>query len=956
AMKIIDLATGRFVDDINNPLEPILALARHPSQNTVVYAGASGTPRIYRISDNQKRTAARRDTNLVRALERHRGPVHAVAFNHDGTRIAAGGADPAVRVHDTKNGKVLHRLTGHQGPVFAVAFHPNDSAVVTSGFDGQLRFYSPTDGKLIRTVSAVPTAATGAPNAKLITSIKTTPAKLLLVDGRDQRQVLVSGTTLDGKTFDLTGEASLRAPTEHVTIDPDGYIAPKQAGTTSVVVEAAGMVVHLPVEVAETSVGPVHFARHVMPVLSKAGCSAGTCHGAQDGQNGFVLSLRGYDPAFDHAALVHELSGRRFDRVNPKNSLMLLKPTSEVPHEGSKVLEEGSRHYQLLLDWIAQGTNFHSNDASQVVALDILPAQIELSATGSTQRVLVIAHYADGSTSDVTREASMSVANVEVSEMHGNAVTALRRGESAVLVRYEGRYATAPVAIMGDRSGFVWQDSPEHNFIDKHINNKLRRVKSQPSELCTDAEFLRRLHLDLTGKPPSPEAARAFAARKGPQRERREAMIDELIGSSAYINHWANKWADLLQCNSKTLGAKGVWVFRRWIAQSLTENKPYDQFVRELLTARGSTYHNAAANYMRTLSENGRTPDTGKMTEDITQTFLGVRFSCNKCHNHPFERWTQDQYYEFSANFAQVRYKSGQQSGELVIYDSYNGGETKHPKTTDTVAPDVPFGDRGQDVTVRRLALASWLTSKDNPYFARSFVNRVWSYFFGPGIIEPVDDIRAGNPPSNPELLSALEDSFTDDGFNFDNLVRTICRSHTWQRSFRTNKWNSDDRINFSHCIPRRLSAEQLVDAIAVATSVPAKIAGLPIGSRAVEAADGVVKGNDFLELFGRPKRDSACECARTNNLSLAHALNLVGGKTIHDAIIDPGCRIRPMIDANATDAQIVTELYWATLSRQPSPEELSKLGGLGTGEDRLLAAQDLLWALANSPAFLFNR
>ena len=956
AMKIIDLATGRFIDDINNPIEPILDIARHPTQDTIVYAGAAGTPRIYRISDNQKRTSARRDTNLVRKLEKQKGPVHSVAFSQDGKRILAGGADPAVRVHDAGNGRVLHQLTGHSGPVFAVAFHPKSNVAVTAGFDGQLRFYAASDGKLIRTANSVPTARTGASANLLITKITATPRQLVLLDGRDQRGVLVTGTTADGRQVDLTGQSELQVTNDLVTVGTDNYLSPKKTGTGTVLVKAAGMVLRLPVEVHSTTIEPVHFARHVMPVLNKSGCTAGTCHGAQAGQNGFVLSLRGYDSKSDYSALVHELGGRRFDRVNPAQSLLLLKSTAGIPHEGEKVLHEGSRNYQLLLDWISEGTKYRSDKASEVTALHVIPNRIDLPRAGSQQQVLVIAHYADGSTADVTREASLSVSNIEVSKMQGNTVTALRRGESAVLVRYEGRYTTAPMAVMGNRSGFAWQAGVEHNFIDKHVNAKLQRIKALPSELCTDPEFIRRLYLDLTGKPPTPAAAQAFMTSRGSQRDRREKLIDELIGSPAYVDHWANKWADLLQCNSKTLGAKGVWVFRRWITQAVTQNTPYDEFVRKLLTARGSTYKNAAANYMRTLSDKGRTPDTGKMTEDITQTFLGVRFSCNKCHNHPFERWTQNQYYEFSANFARVRYKPGNDPGELVIYDSYSGGETKHPKTSETIAPNVPYGDHGDSAVSRRQAVADWLTSKDNPYFARSYVNRIWSYFFGLGIIDPVDDIRAGNPPSNPELLGALEDQFIASKFNFNKLVRKICRSHTWQRSFRTNKWNIDDTINFSHCVPRRLSAEQLTDAIAVATAVPTKLAGLPPGTRAVEAADGTIKGNDFLELFGRPKRDSACECARTNNLSLSHALNLVGGETIHNAIVDPKCRVSSLIKKGSTDSQIVKELFWASLSRPPSKQELSSLAKFGEGASRLLAAQDLLWALTNSPAFLFNR
>ena len=980
ALKIIDLANGRFVDDINNPIEPILALARHPEEDTVVYGGARGTPMIYRISDNQKRTAARNDTNLLRALERQSGAVHAVAFSRDGALVAAGGVDPLVRVQDVKTGKRVAVLRGHTGPVFSIAFHPGlaQPRVATAGFDGRVRFYDARTGAMLAEFVPVPVAGESLPSSSLasplasalVTGLTVTPRALTLAHGRDARGLLVTGRTFSGQRVDLTNRMVLRPASDHVTIDDlDGFVVPKRKGRTSVLVQAAGLTVSVPVEVQNADKRPAHFSRDVMPILGRTGCNLGTCHGAQDGKNGFALSLRGFDPAGDYGSLVHDLAGRRFDRVAPEQSLMLLKPTGEVPHEGRQVVRKGSRHYEILRAWIAEGTRYRNDEASQVEELSVLPPRLDIVLPGRRQRVLVLARYADGSTADVTRDAILSVSDIEIAKISGTTVTALRRGEAAVLVRYEGRYATAPITVMGDRTGFAWRGTPEHNFIDDHVNRKLERVKTLPAGLCTDAEFVRRLYLDLTGKPPTPEVGRAFVrgtggAEKLTSREKRERLIDELIGSPAYVAHWSNKWADLLQCNSKRLGEKGVWVFRRFLEQSVAANRPYDAFVRELITANGRTHRDPATNYMRALSDKGRSPDPGKMTEDVTQTFLGVRFGCCKCHNHPFEKWTQDQYYEISAQFAQVRFKNGEEPGELVVYESYNGGEVKHPRTAVTVLPSVPYAavpavdaiDASKSRGSRRDRFAAWLTSKDNKLFARSYVNRVWSYFFGVGIIEPVDDIRAGNPPSNPALLDALERSFVAGGFDFNQLVRTICRSHTFQRSFRTDKWNADDKINFSHCQPRRLSAEQLLDAMAVATGVVVKFQGLPEGSSPAEAPDGVVKGNDFLKLFGRPERESACECARTSNLSLAHALNLIGGETLHDAIVDGRGRVAKLVGRTNDDKQVVTELYWAALCRPPTAKELAAFADLGKGDARLAATQDLLWALTNSPAFLFNR
>jgi hypothetical protein len=490
-------------------------------------------------------------------------------------------------------------------------------------------------------------------------------------------------------------------------------------------------------------------------------------------------------------------------------------------------------------------------------------------------------------------------------------------------------------------------------------------MKILPSELCTDAEFIRRVSLDLTGLPPKPERVRAFLDDKTPNREKREKLIDQLLASQDYVEFWANKWADLLQCNSENLGQKGVWLFRDWIRRNLAQNTPYDQFVRSLLTAQGSTFENPAANYLRVLRE------PGKITEDVSQTFLGVRFNCNKCHDHPFEKWTQNQYYEFGAYFAQVNVKKGQlgrerfrnnnsdtslQIAEEIVYRSYSGGEVRHPKTDAAVAPKVPFGEAEAIPPDgdRRDSFVHWMTSKENPLFAKSMANRTWSYFFGRGIIEPVDDIRASNPASNPELLDALTADFIQSGFDVKKLMRTICQSRTYQLSIVANRWNEDDRINFSHAMPRRLSAEQMIDALAVATGHRIQYAGVPGGLRSVELPDGTVSGNDFLALFGRPKRQSACECERTSNLTLSHALNLINGTTISEAVNSTENRIAKLAEAEKDDMKLIEEIYLSCLSRPPTEKEIAAVDL--SKAPRLEVAQDLAWALLNSPAFLFNR
>jgi hypothetical protein len=792
------------------------------------------------------------------------------------------------------------------------------------------------------------------------------PASLTLEDGRDERRVIVWGITKDGEKFDLSSEAKFSEDSSAIEVTSDGYVHATAQGEATVRVTAGGADGTLPVKVTDAAVKPVRFVRDVIPMMSRVGCNAGTCHGSAKGKNGFKLSLRGYDPDFDYQALINDISGRRFNRVAVEESLMLLKPTAEVPHEGRQVFKVGSREYNLLRDWIKEGAKSEEVSAGRANGLEILPADINLALPGMSQRMVVLAKYPDGTKRDVTRDAVLSSNNGDVAQVKDGVVTSVRRGEAAILIRYEGNYAAREVVVMGDRSGFQWADVPEYNYIDGHVYAKLKKVKTLPSDVCTDAEFIRRASLDITGLPPKSEKVRAFLADTTPQREKREKLVDELLASKDYPEYWANKWADLLQCSSESLGQKSVWQYKDWIYQSIRDNKPYDQFVREILLAEGNAYKNPAVNYYRVLRE------PGKIAEDVSQTFLGVRFNCNKCHDHPFERWTQNQYYEFAAYFAKVSIKQGfmdrsvvkdeggstqRVMAEEVVYLNRDGGEVTHPKSGKTVAPRAPFGTAkpANDDDDRRVAFVQWLTSKENPIFAKSMANRTWSYFFGRGIIDPVDDIRASNPPSNAPLLDALTEDYIKSNFDTKKLIRTICTSRTYQLSFKKNKWNADDKINFASAQPRRLSAEQMVDAVALVTGHRPK--ALPTGMRAVEAPDAKVPGDDFLTLFGRPKRQSACECERTSNLTLSHAMNLINGTTVGEAVNAPDNNIAALVNRESDDKKLVEDLYFSILSRPPTQKETDLgLADVKSGGSRLEAAQDLAWALLNSPAFLFNR
>lgn len=791
------------------------------------------------------------------------------------------------------------------------------------------------------------------PNPNPVVRLQLLPASLTFADRRDVRRSLVLGILKNGEQVDLTNGAKLLPVGGLVQPDAEGYLSPVKVGKGVVRVAASGLTASLPVEVKSVSAAPVSFVRDIAPMMSKVGCNSGTCHGAAKGKNGFKLSLRGYDLDFDYHALVDDVNARRFNRADPDQSLILLKPVQEVPHQGGLVFEKGSLPYRLTKQWIKEGVKSDVGSMGRVASLEVLPKNPTMARPGMKQNLVVIAKYPDGTTRDVTREARFTTGVQEVAEVsETGVVTTVRRGESPIQVSYEGQFATNEFTILGDRTGWKWMAQQQNNYVDQLVDEKLKRLKSAPAGLASDADFMRRLYLDLTGLPPTPEAAKAFLDDTRPNAEKRKALTERLLQSPEFDDHWTYKFADLLQVNRKYLGDKGVQAFRAWIHDSLSQNKPYDELVRELLTASGSGYENPAANYLRVVR------DTSTATENVTQLFLGVRFSCNKCHDHPFERWTQNQYYELGAYFAQVGFKPSS-PGDETIYDRKDG-EVMHPKTGLAVAPAFPvsFGEQPADPNEsRRQELADWLTSPKNPFFAKSMANRIWSYFLGRGIIDPVDDIRNSNPPVNGPLLDRLTNDFIESGFDLRHLMRTIVASRVYQSSIGTNQWNEDDKTNFSHQVARRLSAEQLLDAISIATGSAQKYPGVPVGTRAQQLADTRVASGGFLDLFGRPARESPCECERSSEVSLAQALNLMNGETIANAIADPNGRAATLVKETPDNAAVVDGLYLAVMSRRPTAKE-RELGVkyLAETKDRQEGAQDLMWALVNSPAFLFNR
>ncbi len=797
-----------------------------------------------------------------------------------------------------------------------------------------------------------------APPQAGIRELQVQPSALVFTRPEESRRVLVTGLSESGERLDLTESAEIEVEDGIVEIGQDSYLRALEAGRTQVTVRAGGISTEIDVRVAPSPGSPkATFLRDVLPIMNKVGCSQGVCHGAAKGKNGFKLSLRGYDAEFDYQALLYDMSGRRFNRADPPQSLMLAKPTQQVAHGGGLRLKLDSPYYHSILAWIQQDVPFGDPEVDRVVDLDVYPKEIFMHAPGRSQQVAVVARYADGLTRDVTREAHLGSSNGEAVAVDGSAVKGIRTGESTLMIRYEGRFVTIPVTVLNPRPGFAWSPLPQYNYIDALVDKKLKRLKIQPSPPADDAEFLRRVTLDLTGQLPEPERIRTFIQDPTESHQKRSKAIAGLVRSEAYADYWTLKWGDLLRSNRKFMSYKGMWAFREWLRQSVAANKPYDELVRELLTAKGSTFENPAANFF--LAARGPTA----AMETTTQLFLGVRMVCAQCHDHPFEKWTQDQYYEMAAFFSAIGVRPGFESGEEVVYLKRVENDLKHPKDGRVVsprymvaslsAPSIPSPSEGD----RRSALVEWLTSKENPFFARAIVNRVWSYFFHRGIISPVDDIRSSNPPVNEALLAALAEDFEDHDFDLRHLMTTITHSRVYQATFRTNEWNREDDINFSHQIPRRLGAESLADAIALATGARLELPEMPEDYGAVQVPDPHVGKGGFLDLFGRPQREEPCECERRSDVSLPHALNLVNGPTLADAVSDPEGRIASLIKKGGSNRQLIEDLHLATLSRLPTSQELKvALAHLKRSGSRAAGAQDVLWALLNSNGFLFNR
>ena len=974
---------------------------RHPSRDEVLLGGADGIAKVYRVFRQTDRKIGD-DANLIRQMPAMVGRIFSVAVSPDGTRLAAASTldgrsevrvwnydfsgtmpeeiksisakavaqispEQKKQLDDYQNSPVtqIWRAEIADAAVYSIRFMPDQSLIV-AGNDGKIRRYD-ASGQLSTTMEpiapetidasnhtslafdpvsynrqrtgALETASERIPESDQITSLQILPAEIVLDGPLTYVQALVTGTLQDGSTVDLT-RAVQWTPPSFVAITPQGILRPVTDGQGELKVSfgaqsaSASIVATDLAASAQTGPSNIDFIRDVNPVLSRLGCNQGTCHGAQAGKNGFKLSLRGYDPIFDVRALTDDHAARRINSSDPDQSLMLLKPLGMAPHQGGTLMKPSDPAFAILSRWIADGCQLRL-DTPRVSKIEISPTNPVVGQPGSRQQVRVVAHYTDGRTRDVTTEAFITSGNTDVAEASSaGLLTAVRRGEAPILARYEGSYAATTFTVMGKRDEFQWNEAISWNRIDELVAKKWQRLKIIPSDLCTDEEFLRRVYLDLTGLPPSGEATREFISDNTETQRKRSLVVDKLIASDDYIEFWTNKWADLLQVNRKYLGVEGSAAYRAWIRDSVARNQPYDEFARDILSALGSNKEHPQSSYFKVL----RTPE--ETMENTTHLFLGIRFNCNKCHDHPFEKWTQDQYYQTAAFFSRTSLRADPASGKETIGGSAvdgakplyeevyeaDAGEMKHQRTGKEIAPKFPFEvpcDAKADGT-RRDQLAAWMTDKDNPYFARSYVNRLWGYTTGVGLIEPIDDIRAGNPPTNPELLDYLTQSFVDSGFDRRQTMRQICNSRTYQLSMKTNRWNSDDTQNYSHALPRRLGAEVLFDAVHFVTGSISSIPGVPKGIRAAQLPDAGVTLNDaFLQNLGRPVRESACECERSSDLQLGPVMSLVSGPTVGQAIADPNNDLHRIVEANADDQKLVEEVFIRTLSRLPSAEEV---------------------------------
>jgi hypothetical protein len=784
------------------------------------------------------------------------------------------------------------------------------------------------------------------------------PGRVVLRNADESAQVLATLERADGSRLDVTRSATFRSSEPAVARVEDGRIMPAGDGTARVEIvikdPASGSMFKESVPVVVRDFGverPLNFTNDIEPVLTKFGCNAGGCHGKATGQNGFKLSLLGFDPEADHDALVKEGRGRRIFPAAPRVSLLLTKPTGQSPHGGGRKFDTQSAAYKLLLRWVAQGAPFGKRDDPTVTRIAVSPASPTMDRA-SRQQVRVVAHYSDGSEQDVTRAAEYKSQQPDILTVDptGLVATLDATGEGTIMVRYMGQVDVSRVSVPFGKTppDSAYAHFQPTGFIDELVLKKWRKLGLAPSPICTDEEFIRRASLDAIGTLPTPDEVRQFLAETSP--EKRSQLVDRLLDRNEYASYWAIQWGDLLR-NKRRYGdgyKRGTFAFAAWIRDAFVKNMPYDQFVRGILTAQGDVSDTPPVVWYREVR------NVTHQVNDTSQLFLGTRIQCANCHHHPYEKWSQDDYWGFAAHFARLGQKQGAVANESAIFVRKDGGMNQ-PRTGRSMKPK-PLGApetdfvRGEDP---RQKLVDWMTAPDNPYFAKAIANRTWAHFLGVGLVEAVDDMRVTNPPSNPALLDALARDFVAHKFDIKHLIRAIMTSRTYQLSAAPTSHNEKDRQNYARYFPRRLPAEVLSDAVDAATGSPERFGGFPKGTRAIDLPDEAINSY-FLDVFGRSQRETACECERSKAPNLAQVLHLMNSPETQNKIANG--RVGQLINEKKSDEEIARELFLWAFSRMPRADELqSVLDYVRTARERKPALEDVLWSLLSSKEFLFN-
>lgn len=785
-----------------------------------------------------------------------------------------------------------------------------------------------------------------------------TPVKELVVDPptvhlagpKAGHSLLVHGKTADGNLIDLTGNARFQSQNPRIaSVSKNGMIRAHGDGKTDVIVEVQGQKRTVPVEIRDFGKPHVyHFENDIVPLLSRFGCNSAGCHGNANGQNGFKLSVFGSDPPADYTALVKEGRGRRVLHSLPEFSLLVAKAAGEMPHGGGARILRGTPEYETLRGWVAAGTPIGDPDAPQVVSIRIEPKERVLVGKGR-QQLRVIARYSDGREVDATAHAKFQTNNDALASvgLDGLVTAGDTPGEVAVMASFMNAVDSFRAIVPRAEMIASYPKLVENNFIDTLVFQKQRKLNILPSELAEDADYLRRVYLDIIGTLPTPAEARRFLADK--RDDRRAKLVNELLERPEFADYWALRFADLLMVDREKLGHKRAYAFHRWIRESLAKNKPFDQFAREIVTADGILDENGPANFYKVV------PKAGEAASNLSQIFLGVRIACAECHHHPFDRWSQADYYGMQAFFTQVSVKPSSR-GEIL--QALGDPQTKHPRTGVTVPPQVLAAKAPSPLELgdRRPIMAAWLTSPSNPWFAKNLANRVWAHFLGRGLVEPVDDVRDTNPPSNPELLDALAKHVATSKFDLKQLIKTITASRVYQLSSHPNKTNEIDEINYSRGLFRRIDAEVLLDMVSQTTGIDEKFPGMPAGYRAIQLWDSKVN-HYFLKLFGRPARASACECERNIEPGVSQVLHFLNSPEIQAKIGHERGVVAKLVKTKTDNAALAEELYLTFFSRLPTEKErTAAVRHLERNPtERRQAAEDLAWSMLNSLEFVFN-